>query len=424
MRNAWVICSTVLGLLVSGCGGSASTTKRDDLAYLYGKDASIFRLSARVHHESETRSVIYFKLNTEDLLYKSNGGGEPYVATVRITYASFSSLNSRQLIDSSSTVISDRSGSTVNAQELIGSMELKNTSKEDYVIKVTAQDLNRETSSSVVLEVHNVGGVSRQDLLPMSPNGVPFFDDHVPPFTAVRIHCEKYAGRTLYGDRRRIPYRLPPPVFSSTTVGNGNVEPDSTFFVEVDSSGHFLVVTGASGSLHFRPDSNIQEGYTLFVLDESYPLVRTGKDMLAPLRYITSMQEYDKMARSENVRKAVEQFWLDAFGDRTNAREGIRTYYSRVENANRYFTSYIEGWRTDRGMVHIIYGPPGSIHRSDRSETWTYGEESSLTALNFTFVVRQNPIADNDLVLERDPMFKSSWYRNVESWRNGRVYSR
>src|SRR5690606_4540256 len=29
---------------------------------------------------------------------------------------------------------------------------------------------------------------------------------------------------------------------------------------------------------------------------------------------------------------------------------------------------------------------------------------------------------DNDLVLERDPMLKGAWYRNVESWRNGRVY--
>ena len=424
MSKASIILCAIVSVVVSGCGGSASTTKRDDLAYLYGKDASVFRLSARVYHESAARSVIYFKLNTADLLYKSDGGGEPYVASVRISYASFTSLNSRQLIDSSSTVISDRSETTVNNEELIGSMELKNSSKEDYIIKVTAHDLNRETTSSIVLAVHNTGGVSRQDLLPMAANGVPFFDDHVPPFTEIRIRCEKYAGRTLHGDRRRIPYRLPPPVFSSSAVGNPNVEPDSTFEVHVDNEGNFRVTTGASGSLHFRPDTSSTEGYTLFVLDESYPLVRTGKDMLAPLRYITSMQEYDKMANAGNVRKAVEQFWLDAFGDRTNAREGIRAYYSRVENANRHFTSYIEGWRTDRGMVHIIYGLPSSIHRSDRSETWTYGEESSLTALNFTFVVRENPIADNDLVLERDPMFKSSWYRNVESWRNGRVYSR
>jgi hypothetical protein len=41
---------------------------------------------------------------------------------------------------------------------------------------------------------------------------------------------------------------------------------------------------------------------------------------------------------------------------------------------------------------------------------------------SFTFVKRADPYSDNDLVLERDPMLKGAWYRNVESWRNGRVY--
>ena len=85
MSKASIILCAIVSVVVSGCGGSASTTKRDDLAYLYGKDASVFRLSARVYHESAARSVIYFKLNTADLLYKSDGGGEPYVASVRIS---------------------------------------------------------------------------------------------------------------------------------------------------------------------------------------------------------------------------------------------------------------------------------------------------------------------------------------------------
>ncbi|MCB0779361.1 MAG: GWxTD domain-containing protein, partial [Flavobacteriales bacterium] len=140
------------------------------------------------------------------------------------------------------------------------------------------------------------------------------------------------------------------------------------------------------------------------------------------LRYITSMQEYDNIRQADNVRSQVEAFWLDAFGERDRARQAIRTYYGRVENANRYFTTWIEGWRTDRGMVHIIFGPPNSIHRGTNSETWTYGEASSLMSLNFVFVRREQPFTDNDLVLDRDPTFKGAWYRNVESWRNGRVY--
>ena len=39
----------------------------------------------------------------------------------------------------------------------------------------------------------------------------------------------------------------------------------------------------------------------------------------------------------------------------------------------------------------------------------------------FTFVRRSSPFSENDLVLERDPLLKGAWYRNVESWRNGRI---
>ena len=42
-------------------------------------------------------------------------------------------------------------------------------------------------------------------------------------------------------------------------------------------------------------------------------------------------------------------------------------------------------------------------------------------SLVFTFVRREEPFSNNDLVLRRDPQLKSAWYRNVESWRNGRI---
>ncbi len=123
-----------------------------------------------------------------------------------------------------------------------------------------------------------------------------------------------------------------------------------------------------------------------------------------------------------NVRYAIERFWIDAAGDRERAREAIRIYYGRVETANRFFTSVVEGWRSDRGLVNIIFGTPTSIYKSDLSETWIYGEENNLMSLTFTFVKGKSAFSDNDLVLNRDPLLKGAWYRNVESWRNGRVY--
>ena len=119
----------------------------------------------------------------------------------------------------------------------------------------------------------------------------------------------------------------------------------------------------------------------------------------------------------------MEQFWTDAAGSRDRARDAIAGYYGRVESANRHFTSYTEGWKTDRGLVHIIFGTPTTIRKDGRSETWIYGDETNLMSLVFNFVRRDEPFSDNDLV-SRDPRLKSAWYRNVESWRNGRILQR
>ena len=63
-------------------------------------------------------------------------------------------------------------------------------------------------------------------------------------------------------------------------------------------------------------------------------------------------------------------------------------YYRRVVFANENFSHYIEGWRTDRGMVFIILGAPNNIDRhpfeydSKPYEVWEYYELNK----NFVFL--------------------------------------
>jgi hypothetical protein len=62
------------------------------------------------------------------------------------------------------------------------------------------------------------------------------------------------------------------------------------------------------------------------------------------------------------------------------------------------------------------------VRRNPQSETWVYGEENNMMSLTFNFHKRGGVFTDNDYQLDRDPVFKGAWYRNVESWRNGRIY--
>ncbi|MFH2003377.1 MAG: GWxTD domain-containing protein [Bacteroidota bacterium] len=64
----------------------------------------------------------------------------------------------------------------------------------------------------------------------------------------------------------------------------------------------------------------------------------------------------------------------------TERNELMEEYYARVEYANKNFKHYIEGWRTDMGMVFIIFGSPNNVERhpfdinTKPYEVWYYYE--------------------------------------------------
>lgn len=415
----------LVALVAAGCGSNTVSTKRDNIAYLYGKGSAGPRISARIHHETGERTILYYKLPTRDLLYKSDGPGSPYRSVLQLRYDRYADWSGRTLLDSASTLVEDRTTDTSEDKELIGSIDLPRIDRPSYLLRLTIRDLNRDVQSSLMLRVEYGSAGMRQLFLPVDPrNGLPRFTDHITPQDGpVRVRCEAYQGRTLHGTYHRTDPGLPAPVFTAGSSPATASTADSSFTVQVDpQEGTFMLHATRPGTYHVRPDTTNPQGYTLFVLENAYPYVGVSSDMLRPMRYITSMQEYDRISKSANVRQAIERFWLDAAGDRERAREAIRIYYTRVENANRHFTAHVEGWRTDRGLVHIIFGVPSSIYRSETSETWVFGEENNLLSLTFTFVKRNDPFSDNDFVLNRDPTLKGAWYRNVESWRNGRVY--
>lgn len=407
------------GMLLAGCSASGPLSGGDNYAHLYGKRSSGLRLEARVYHPSAERSLIYFKLRTADLLYKSGGQGAPFRAQVLLRYVAYAP-DMRTVLDSASTVVRDQGEQPNTNKELIGTLEMRGArGQQDLVLLVTAHDIHRDLESSLALNVQRGAG-GRQDFLPLDERGVPQFDDHMAPGTNLRILCEQHAGKALLVAHYPPQRQLPRPIFAETAAAT-QLTPDSTYAQLVRADGRFELTTPEVGFLHLRVDTASDLGYTVFTLDESYPDVSSGQDLIGPLRYITSNQEWERINASTEPRREVERFWLDAAGDRERAREAIKAFYSRVESADRYFTAQTEGWRTDRGLVHIIFGHPNTIRRTDNGELWIYGEESNLMSMVLTFTRRPGPFTGNDLVLRRDPQFKSAWYRNVESWRNGRV---
>jgi hypothetical protein len=88
-----------------------------------------------------------------------------------------------------------------------------------------------------------------------------------------------------------------------------------------------------------------------------------------------------------------------------------------VVDVNFLFSSYQEGWKTDRGLIYIIYGPPSEVYRRDDEEEWIYGERGNPMSIRFYFMKVENPFTNNDFSLQRSPIYKTSWYVAVENWR-------
>jgi hypothetical protein len=95
----------------------------------------------------------------------------------------------------------------------------------------------------------------------------------------------------------------------------------------------------------------------------------------------------------------------------------IKRYYNRVVDANVFFSSYHEGWKTDRGLIYIVFGPPRIVYYSDEAEEWIYGEEGHSNSIKFRFYRIENPFTDNDFILEKSAGYREKWYEAVNMWR-------
>jgi len=110
------------------------------------------------------------------------------------------------------------------------------------------------------------------------------------------------------------------------------------------------------------------------------------------LRYIAGPNELDyiKEAETDDIKsKRFVEFWKNKDPNPTNEQnQAFEEYFRRVAYADENFSHYIEGWRSDRGMVFIILGSPNNIDRhpfeydSKPYEIWEYYD------LNHSFIFK------------------------------------
>lgn len=101
---------------------------------------------------------------------------------------------------------------------------------------------------------------------------------------------------------------------------------------------------------------------------------------LKQMKYILSNEERRTLrkANKKEWEALFIQFWEERDPDTsTVANELMVEYYKRVDYAIEHFESWQPGWRTDMGMIYILFGPPNEIQRYNSNYTqirqiWQY----------------------------------------------------
>jgi GWxTD domain-containing protein len=84
-------------------------------------------------------------------------------------------------------------------------------------------------------------------------------------------------------------------------------------------------------------------------IDEEVPYIITNEERAA----------FKKLTTDDEREQFIESFWERRNPNPGNPENEFKEeYYRRIAYANEHYASGIPGWRTDRGRIYIMYGPP------------------------------------------------------------------
>lgn len=405
----------------SSCTSSSKSSSTQNISQIYKTKQDILHPHYAVFHRTGTTSELHFKINSKELLYTKQSTDGNFSARISIQYHLVSSYETRDIIDSATITMSDPFSST--PKDIIGKIDFSATFTNAYVLQVDLTDLNRNITAKTLISIDKLNHSTRQNFIVLAgKNKTPVFRDYIGRNEEVYIRYRRPDEKLFIRYYQR-DFPLPAPPFSNSNMTPFEYRADSLFSLQLDEKDTAGIFLPSPGFYHIQADTNNKDGLTLFRFSSDFPNIKKAADMLEPLRYLTTKQEFEAMSSNKNTKASVDSFWVAAGGSHDRARELVRKFYNRVEDANEYFSSYLEGWRTDRGLIYIVYGPPNIVYKSTDSESWVYGEENNFNSLSFSFLKVINPFTDNDYRLERNQIFKTSWFNSVDMWRQGRVYA-
>ncbi|GAB4024878.1 GWxTD domain-containing protein [Spirosoma gilvum] len=226
-------------------------------------------------------------------------------------------------------------------------------------------------------------------------------------------------NKPLYGIRYRHDFdAASSPMNTSAKPTAKSLTIDSTLTITTNQP----FVLPHEGLYYFVEDTTDAAGIGLVVADKRFPKLTRPEKLIKPVLYMSTSTEISELNQAQDTKKAFDKYWLSLMaGNEEVAKRTLKAYFDRVEEANRLFTTYKEGWKTDKGMIYIVLGPPDRVQRNREREVWVYNRRANVSEVNFTFTKKPNQFVEDHYELVRYIEYQPIWYPIVEAWRTGTI---
>ncbi len=240
-------------------------------------------------------------------------------------------------------------------------------------------------------------------IYPVDKSNIPIFENYI---NTSAYSWKGDSGFYAMEYQENFPFADPPmaemePLAPSVAANRSFTFSDSVHLLD----DHFYVI---------RSNESDPSGVTIFKSSTYYPEFKLLSELSYAMQYIMNEPEREEMRSTGNLRKTFDVFWINTYKTKFRARNAIRNYFNWIQQANYIFTDFKQGWKTDRGMLFIIYGVPDEVYRTDNNEEWYYDSGPA-----FEFTIISTFFAPRTYALRRRKDFEELWLEYITAIRRG-----
>jgi GWxTD domain-containing protein len=412
------------------CKSTKPVTDTKDVSYLYNPTRNPINPRYSVYNQSEGTSVLSIKFFATDLFFsEANPQGVP-MAMILVNVKLYNISQGKMLADTATlnlNIVKEN-----GKLDYIYNLQLNVAKGIEYIAEIRILDKLRLLAIQAFVPFNTLSDYNKYNFIAQSYfNKVMVFNPVLRIDEYVNLVYKREPVDSLFISFYKPFKEIPDPPSMVLPEKTLDYEPERV--IALAYSDTLPMMFPKEGVYLCSVKRGLKDGYTFYNMGASYPSMTTPEVMIEPLAYLATPDEMESMRAAPKPKMALDEFWIKCGGNIEKSRELIRIYYTRVLYSNYYFTSYKQGWMTERGMIYIIYGPPDKIYKSTDGEIWGYkkpvlksswGGRYSVKEeyLYFTFKQRNNIFSDNDFYLSRTETLVTYWDKAILSWRKGIVF--